>query len=295
MSIWFYIIFSIVLVGVIYVIIKLYFIKNSIKEIRNSLKEILKSDTNNLLTISTRDNEIKKLTQDLNIELKDLREKRLQYENGNQELKNTITNISHDMRTPLTAISGYIDFIKENNKTEKQKEYIEIIERKTEDLIDLTENLFYFSKTLDIGIEIKKERCLINEILEETIANCYITFKEKNIIPHIQICDKKIYKNIDRKSIIRVFENILSNVAKYSNGDFNVTLYNDGKITFSNKATSLDATTVEKIFDRYYTVENAKQSTGLGLSIAKQLIELNGGYIVGKYIKDNLIIEIELQ
>ena len=286
--------FIILLFILIYVLIKLFFINKSIREIRSNMSEILNSDTNNLITISTNNKEIKKLTNDLNNELKNLRIQKLQYENGNQELKRNITNISHDLRTPLTAINGYIDLIKENNKKEKQKEYIEIIERKTNDLIELTESLFDFSKTIDNGIEIKKENNCINELLEESLANYYIIFTENNIQPKVKICEEKIYRNIDKNSIIRVFENILSNVTKYSNGDFQVMLEKNGKITFSNKATTLDATTVEKIFDRYYTVENAQKSTGLGLSIAKKLIELNNGRISGKYIKGKIIIEIEL-
>lgn len=286
--------FIILLLILIYVLIKLFFINKSIREIRTNMSEILNSDTNNLITISTNNKEIRKLTNDLNNELKNLRIQKLQYESGNQELKRNITNISHDLRTPLTAINGYIDLIKENNKKEKQKEYIEIIERKTNDLIELTESLFDFSKTIDNGIEIKKENNCINELLEESLANYYIIFTENNIQPKIEICEEKIYRNIDKNSIIRVFENILSNVTKYSNGDFQVILEKNGKIIFSNKATTLDATTVEKIFDRYYTVENAQKSTGLGLSIAKKLIELNNGRISGKYIKGKIIIEIEL-
>lgn len=275
-------------------IAKIYFMKKSVKEIELSLKDILKSNTNNLLTISSSDKDVKKLTNVLNIELKELRKQRLQYETGNQEIKSSITNISHDIRTPLTAISGYIDLIKESKENKKKEEYLKIVENKTNDLILLTEQLFDFSKTMDIGTKVEKQKCLVNEILEETLANYYIIFKENNIVPQIEITKNRIYKIVDRNTIIRVFENILSNVTKYSNGDFRVSLDDDGKIIFSNKATSLDATTVEKIFNRYYTVENAKKSTGIGLSIAKQLVELNGGTINAKYIKSHLIIEINL-
>lgn len=278
----------------ILLIVKIYFMKKSIREIELLLKEILKSNTNNLLSISSSDKDIKKLTNDLNIELKELRGQRLQYENGNQELKKSITNISHDMRTPLTAISGYIDLIKENKNIEKKEAYLKIIESKTNDLILLTDQLFDFSKTMDIGTKVKKEMCLINEILEETLANYYIIFKENNITPQIEITENRIYRAVDKNTIVRVFENILSNVSKYSNGDFKVILDNEGKITFSNKSTLLDATTVEKIFNRYYTVENAKKSTGIGLSIAKQLVELNNGKITAEYIKSYLIIKIVL-
>ena len=290
-NMWIYIISIILCMVLLFLAIKLYFIKKSIKEIRVSINKIIKADTNQLLTISSSDKEMKKLANDLNKELQDLRKEKLQYQNGNQELKRIITNISHDMRTPLTAISGYIDLMKENK--EKQKEYMKIIEKKTEELTLLTDQLFDFSKTMDMGVEMQREKCCINEILEETLANMYHFFKEKQIEPKLEICTQKIYKDLDKHSIIRVFENILSNVCKYSDGDFKVTLNEKGIITFSNKATSLDATTVQKIFDRYFTVENAKKSTGLGLSISKQLVKLNGGKISAKYVNEYLIIQIE--
>ena len=290
-NMWMYIISIILCMVLPFLAIKLYFIKKSIKEIRVSIHKMIKADTNQLLTISSSDKEIRKLANDLNKELQELRKEKLQYQNGNQELKRIITNISHDMRTPLTAISGYIDLMKENK--EKQKEYMKIIEKKAEELTLLTDQLFDFSKTMDINIKIQKEECCINEILEETLANMYHFFKEKQIEPKIEICTQKIYKNLDKYSIIRVFENILSNVCKYSSGDFKVTLNEKGIITFSNKAISLDATTVQKIFDRYFTVENAKKSTGLGLSISKQLVELNGGKIFGTYVNNYLRIQIE--
>lgn len=290
-NMWIYIISIILCMVLLFLAIKLYLIKKSIKEIRVSINKIIKADTNQLLTISSSDKEMKKLANDLNKELQDLRKEKLQYQNGNQELKRIITNISHDMRTPLTAISGYIDLMKENK--EKQKEYMKIIEKKTEELTLLTDQLFDFSKTMDIGVEMQREKCCINEILEETLANMYHFFKEKQIEPKLEICTQKIYKDLDKHSIIRVFENILSNVCKYSDGDFKVTLNEKGIITFSNKATSLDATTVQKIFDRYFTVENAKKSTGLGLSISKQLVKLNGGKISAKYVNEYLIIQIE--
>ena len=294
MNIWFYIVIILIII-LIYLVVKIFFMRNSIKEISISLENILKSDTNILLTVNTSDSNIKNLANTLNTELKNLRKQKLQHENGNQELKRTITNISHDIRKPLTAISGYLDLIKENQKTDKQEEYIKIIERKTNELIILTEQLFVFSKTIDIEPNIKKEKICINELLEESIANFYTILKNKNIIPKIEITEKKIYKIVDRNTITRVFENILSNACKYSSGEFEISLNKEGKIRFSNKASLLDATTVEKIFDRYYTVESAKKSTGLGLSIAKQLVELNGGTITGKFENGKLIIDIKLE
>lgn len=277
----------------IFFIVKLYILKYTIKEIEESINNILKLDTNNLITISSSDKDIKNLTINLNNNLIELRKQKLKYENGNQELKKIITNISHDLRTPLTAINGYIELIDNNGLKEKQKKYIEIVQRKTNELNELTTQLFEFSKTIDINI--KKEKCCLNEILEETLVSYYNIFREKNIVPSIFICNKKIYRKVNKISLIRIFENILSNVSKYSNGDFKVEMNENGTIIFSNESNFLDTTTVQKIFDRYFSVENAKESTGIGLSIAKQLVELNNGRIYAKYTENKLFIEISFE
>ena len=278
----------------IFLILRLCLIKHSIKEIEKSFTYILKADTNNIITISSSDKDIKNLTININENLTDLRKQTLKYKSGNQELKKIITNISHDLRTPLTAIRGYIDLIQQEKLSDKQEKYLKIVEKKSNELTELTKQLFEFSKLMDIDIELKKENCCINEILEETLVSYYNIFKEKDIVPKVSICSKKIYKLVNRISIIRTFENILSNVSKYSTGDFKVIMNEDGTILFSNKANSLDTTTVQKIFERYFSVENAKESTGIGLSIAKKLIELNDGTIKAIYNNGYLIIEIGL-
>ncbi len=278
----------------IFLAVKLYVIKQSIKEIEKSFSKILRTDTNNIIAISSSDKDIKNLTINLNNNLSELRGQKLQYKNGNQELKKIITNISHDLRTPLTAIKGYVDLIEQEKLSNNQKEYLKVIQKKSNELTELTGQLFEYTKLMDIDVKIKKEECCINEILEETLVSYYSIFKEQNIIPNISICSTKVYKIVNKISIIRVFENILSNVVKYSNGDLKVEMQENGTITFSNKATSLDETTVQKIFDRYFSVENAKESTGIGLSIAKQLVELNNGSIKAEYVNGYLIIEIKL-
>lgn len=282
-----------IILVLILLFIKLYVLKKAIKEITNSLDNILSIDTNNIITISSNDKDVKYLTSCLNKELKELRKQRIEYETGNQELKNIITNVSHDMRTPLTAIIGYIDLIKDEKEIDIKKDYIKIIERKANELKKLTDNLFDFSKAVDIKENMNREKCNLNEILEESLIEFYSILKNKNIEPKINICKEKVYRNVDKILIKRIFENILSNICKYSEGDFKVSLYRDGKIIFTNKTNNLDIVSIEKIFDRYYTVENGRKGTGVGLSIAKELTKLNKGKIFAKYKNNYLSIIVK--
>lgn len=291
MSIWFYL-FIIVCIITIILVIKIIVMKNGIKEIEEKFDFVIKSDTNSLITISTNDSNLKNLAKKINLNLKKIRKLEIQYNQGNEELKRSITNISHDLRTPLMAIRGYLDLIGDNNLSKKQKDYLSYIDDKTKILITLTEQLFNFSKSLEVYKNIDKQDVVLNNILEETICTFYDLFMQNNIIPRISITKEKIIKRINKDMLKRILENIISNAIKYSDEFLEIKLNKDGTIIFKNRTNNLDKTSVEKIFDRYYTVENARKSNGIGLSIAKQLVELNNGTISAKYNNGYLIIEI---
>ena len=294
MSIYWILIIIFLILVIIFLISKIVIINLSIKEIEINIEKILKEDSNRLITISTNNINLKKLANNLNLYIYKFRKQEKKYKNGNQELQKSITNISHDLRTPLTAIKGYIDLIEKDNLNKKQSNYLKIISDKVDVLTTLTEQLYDYSKCLDLKDKIKKEKVCINDVLEDVLVSYYGLFKQKNITPKILIVKKKIFKYLDKNMFVRVLENIISNALKYSEDNFEVNLLDNGKIIISNKTKSLNITNVKKIFNRYYTLQTGSKSSGLGLSIAKQLIELNGGNIYAKYKNNNLIIEIEI-
>ncbi len=287
-----FLIISLVLI-IIFLIYYIIGINISIKEIEDNLDIILNNDTNKLITISTSNKRLNKLATNLNTNLRKIRKLEISYKNGNKELQESITNISHDLRTPLTAIKGYIDLIKKEKSKKKIVEYLKIIENKTEDLVILTEQLYDYSKSLDLKDKLKKEKVCINDILEDTILSYYALIKKKNLTPEINITTKRIYRKIDKNMAIRILENIISNTIKYTDEDIKITLLDNGKIIIKNKSHVLDNTTVNKMFDRYYTIESGSNTSGIGLSIAKQLVNINGGKITAKYSQGYLIVELE--
>ena len=283
MSIWFYL-FIIATILCIVFITKYFVIKKSIKEIEESISFIISSDTNALITISSNDKDLKKLSTVLNKDLKKLRELEIKYNQGNQELNRSITNISHDLRTPLTAIRGYLDLFDLKGLNKKQQEYLIYIDSKVK--------LFDFSSGIDNENNFEKEDIYVNQVLEDVICSYYELFKQNNITPVVNITKQKIIRYVNEIMLKRILENIISNAIKYSEDNFVISLKDNGDLEFSNKTKLIDRTSLGKIFDRFYTVENAKKSTGIGLSIAKQLVELNDGKIIAEYKNNNLIITI---
>ena len=262
--------------------------------------------TNALVTISSRDRHIRRLAAQLNRQLSRLRSRQLKYENGDRELKEAITNISHDLRTPLTAMSGYLELLKKEleaggasddrpaspSSQKKSARYLAFIQNRLDTMKQLTEDLFRYSIVLSMQEE-KPERLSLNRVLEDSLMGAWSSLEQRRITPVISIPQTPVTRLLDPSALSRIFANILSNAVKYSDGDLCVTLNESGAITFSNHAAALTPVAVEKLFDRFYTVENSSASTGLGLSIARLLTERMGGAINADYKEGKLHITVQ--
>lgn len=292
MEIWLSVICGLLTAVICALFIKIYLMKKSVREIEEKLSEKLGTETNTLIDISSRDEDLRRLANTLNGELGKLREERWRFKQGDKELKDAVTNISHDLRTPLTAVCGYLDLLKKEEKSEAAAGYLNIIENRTQVMRELTEELFDYS-LLSSAEEEKKESVCLNAALEESIASFYGVIRQSGIEPEISITERRIERNLDAMALTRIFGNIINNAMKYSDGDFKVKLKEDGTIIFSNSAKNLNHVAAERLFDRFYTVETGRNSTGLGLSISKMLTERMGGKIRAEYHKGRLIIIVK--
>lgn len=273
--------------------VKVYLMKKSMREISEGLKEKLSTDTNTLIDISSADRDMRRLAADLNTELAKLRAERIRCANGDTELKNAITNISHDLRTPLTAMCGYLDLLDRTELTELSRQYALQIRNRADAMKTLTEELFRYSIAAAPS-EPKLSQICINDLLEESVASFYGAIDERGIVPEIDICEQRVIRIADKSALLRIFSNIIGNALKYSNGNLVITLCDDGEISFRNSADNLGLISVERLFDRFYTVNDGNQSTGLGLSIAKLLTERSGGEISARIENEMLVIALKI-
>lgn len=283
------------LIVIIALLIKLRLIHAAAGEISIAVKDIRAQGSNRFIGISSRDRQMRALAGALNDELRELTALRLKYEQGDMELKHAITGVSHDLRTPLTAIAGYIDLLQRETDQAKQARYIAIIKNRVEALEKLSEELLDYSVSASAEKKPELRPMSINRALEDSLASFYQVFSDGGIVPEISIPEEPVICLAEPQALGRVLGNVLSNAAKYSDGDLSVILRLAGEIEISNSANGLDSVQTEKLFDRFYTVENARGSTGLGLSIARTLTERMDGKIQAQYRNGRLHILIKLK
>ena len=230
--------------------------------------------------------------------------KKIENEKEIEKNKNElITNISHDLKTPLTSIVGYLELLN-NDKIDEEakKEYSKIAYNKSLRLKELVNELFEYTKLASNDVMLEKNKINIGMLLNQAIGENLINFIERDIEVVLDNPYGEVYCNIDAIKILRVFENLLKNVEKYadSNSKFLVSLRVVDKkvlISFTNKCESIKNEDVERLFERFYREDKArsKEGSGLGLAIVKRIIELHNGTITAEKIEDNIKFNIKLE
>ena len=271
---------------------KIRLLRVSARQIGAGFRDRLAADTNTLLSISSRDTAMRQLASAVNEQLRLLRSQRQRYQQGDREVKEAIANLSHDLRTPLTTISGYLELMGQQQLPPDAARYLARIGERTQAMQTLTEELFRYSLTVSAP-SLQLQPVDLRRALEETLLSLYGAFAQKGIAPVLDLAEPGSRFLLDAGALGRVLNNILANALKYSIGDLTVTLNREGVMTFSNRTAGMAAVDVQKLFDRYYTVETAQNSTGLGLSIARRLTGQMGGRIGAAYHNGCLTVTVD--
>lgn len=278
-------------VTVVILIIKLVLLRRGYKELTQNIRDQVDGETSIPITLTTSDKCAREAAVTINDELKRLKDERLRFESGNRKIQDTVTNISHDLRTPLTAIHAYLDLLEEENDEEVRAEYLRRIKNRADVLTDLTGELFEYSKNTN-GDYISSSSTDVTDLkrlTEECFISFYAAFTGKGIEPEIILPDAPVKILCDKRSADRILENIIGNALKYADGGFKAEIRSDGTAIFSNPAPNLTAVQTAKLFDRFYTVSDGTDSTGLGFAIARELTLRVGGKIEAD-LKDGLLV-----
>ncbi|RXI40578.1 sensor histidine kinase [Clostridium tetani] len=270
-----------------------------LKNITKQLKEINDTKTNSKILISFSNNLVKNLALEINKSLEKKSTAEAEHKRMDLEIRQSISNISHDLRTPLTSIIGYIQLMEDDSLSQNERsQYIDIIKKRAKSLQTLISS-FYDLSRLE-GREYKFDLKALNlyDILCDLIAVSYNDFISNEIEPIIDIDEQIPLVIADENAVRRIFSNLIQNMIKYSNEFISISLkYNKDHtiLKFTNDASNLKEDDVKYLFQRFFTADRTRsgKSTGLGLAISKELVEQMGHEIFAKLSKDKLSIIIK--
>lgn len=261
-----------------------------IKYIANKINSIYNNSTSERVLLRTDDKDMKELLINLNKVLEKNQKNESIFINNEEKMRKMLSNISHDIKTPLTVILGYAEMLREgNNLSEEQKnDLLKLIKDKGEEVVLIINKFFNLSKLESGDNDIDIEKVNISEICRKSILEYYDILNSNGIDVDINIPDKEIYIYTDGLYLSRILSNLISNSFKYGyeGNIIGLSLTEDKKsitIEVWDKGKGIDEIEKEKIFDRLYTLEDSRSKefsgSGLGLTITKKLCERIGGEI----------------
>ena len=281
----------------VFVLTRLVLLKKEIKSSTRQLNELNKDKTATKVTISYFDRDFEKLAKEINNQIDLTKKANAEKRISENEFKQAISYISHDIRTPMTSILGYIQLLEADNITpETRKEYTSTIKNSAGRLKVLLEDFFELSIIEQVDYPVKIEKMKLNHVIVEVLVGFYEEFHKKGLEPTIKIPNDDMIIITDSSAVKRVIENLIVNAIKHSNGQITIRLEkadSSVKLTISNSVSHLNELNVQHMFDRFYKADQTRtgKGTGLGLPIAKSLMEKMNGTLTAELKENQLFMQ----
>ena len=277
-----------------------FYYRRQIKNVKSQISFLNQHETNMLITSDQKSGCVAELTDELNTLIEQTAALRKEIADNESHLKDTIINLSHDIRTPLTSMDGYFQLLLKSDDPEERQQYAAVISDRLSSLKEMLDELFTYAKLTNKAYEVELSPCAVNEILLSVLFSFYKDIKQRGIEPRVNVPEQDIFIQGNEPALRRIFQNILKNCIEHGNNQLSVRLINSAdmvQIYFENDYQTQEPIDANKVFDRFYKVDGArsKTSTGLGLSIAKELVERLNGSITGNVKNDIFTITITFQ
>ena len=255
---------------------------NSLKSITKNLKEINETKTNRKVTLPVPNRILENLVKEINVTINKRRQMETEYQKKDLELRRSIANISHDLRTPLTSVIGYMELLRDKDITKEERvKYFNVVLSRAKSLQLLVQGFFDLSRLEAGEYNFELKPCSIQNIICEQMAAFYDDFVRRGIEPKIQVDENAPSIVADENAVRRIFSNQIQNILKHGTKFVSVELKqtaNHIETIFTNGAPDLSEEDVTHLFERFYTADRMRtgKSTGLGLAITKSLAEQMG-------------------
>ncbi|SFK09331.1 Signal transduction histidine kinase [Halobacillus dabanensis] len=288
-----------ILLVLIFLLIRHYFLKKEIKRTALQLYEINREITSKKINIHFYDKDLEKLAEEINRQIDLTKNAQAEKRSSENELKQAISYISHDIRTPMTSILGYIQFLESDEITKELKhEYTGIIKNSAKRLKVLLEDFFELSLIEQMDYPLKYERVELNSLALDVLLGFYEEFNQRNLTPDIHTPEEDLFIYADPSAVKRVIENLTMNALRYSTGHVTIQLSQENQsiyLNVCNSANHFEEQDLPHLFDRFYKADHTrtKKGTGLGLPIAKSLMEKMNGNLTAELKGTQIIMRCE--
>ncbi len=293
---WYVCVLLAAVVGVL--LFHLFRYRRQVNYISEQLAFLETEDSNFLLTSVYAVGNTPEMINRINRTLEQLRQEQRRLRKMNKSYRESITGISHDIRTPLTSVKGYVQMLQKSEITqEKRIEYTRIVERRLEELSNILNQLFEYARIEAGELVLNMEKINAGNLFAEVLSMFYEDFSEKGCEPEIEIVSKALFIQADRYAFSRILENLIKNALVHGKGKYRFCIYSrEGMAVMlaANQTDSIEESDLERIFERFYTTDQSRsrRTTGLGLAIAKELTEQMEGTIQAYFEHGYFTVEV---
>ncbi len=284
-------------IACITIAVQLVSLKSEMRKLKKELALTRDKGYNRQLTVSLIDKDFSALAAEMNKNLDYQKQLKLQSERAERSLKQSVSDIAHDLRTPLTVIKGNLQMLElEEKLSERGMGYLRVCKEKSEAMKQMADEFFEFSVLESDSTEVVLSRVNITNLLMQFIADNEAVIRSCRLTPDVIFPEKTVFAQADEQLLTRMLSNLLSNIVKYAESEFTIALEaseNRCKIAFSNPLNSTDIDT-EHLFDRTYRADKSRHGTsaGLGLYIVKLLAEKQGAEVTAA--AENSVLKISI-
>ncbi|MCX4375480.1 MAG: HAMP domain-containing sensor histidine kinase [Lachnospiraceae bacterium] len=280
--------------------VRLWCYRTQMRHMLDELYFLENNDTNSLLTSRIAVGSTQAVILAVNHLLTRYRENERRLLRENKIYRESITSISHDIRTPLTSAKGYLQMLQRQNVSEEKKaQFLSTVERRLDHLNNMLNQLFEYARIEAGELALEPEELNVGNLFAETISLFYNDFVQKGFVPEIDIAKKPCKIYADRNALVRIMENLIRNALVHGIGGFWFSVRvteQQAVIGVSNLTDSIESYELDSIFDRFYTTDHSRsrRTTGLGLAIVKQFAQQMGGSVQATLEEGRFTVQVML-
>lgn len=284
---------GILIIIICVLVIYIALIQWQLHSISKQLSERLIENRRQPICLQLINRKLNQLTDNINKCLKAEETLRLNSVQEEKKFKELIANISHDLRTPLTAIKGYLQLMEIGELSAEQQKKLKIAKKHSDKLGNLIEHFFEYSYLINAEPKLNIERINLTNFIVESLAASVTSFEERGLSVHFEQTEP-VFVMVDQEMTLRIIQNLIRNTVTHSVSDVTIELSNDARLVFKNKVDNPAEIDVNRLFDRFYTNDKARsKTTGLGLSIIKILAEQMGGNVNASLVGNEIAIQVK--